>query len=60
MVDRDWLYRFVGIEIEMIVVLVAFLGHVSLLNRSGVNAQSAMERTSCRVSASSMLMLRIP
>lgn len=59
MVDRDWLHRFVGVEIEMIVVLVTFLGHVSLLNRSRVNAQSAMERTSCRVSASSVLMLCI-
>lgn len=58
MVDRDWLYRFVGIEIEVIVVLVTFLGHVSLLDRSRVNAQSSMERASCRVPASSVLMLR--
>ena len=58
MVERDWLYRLVGIEIEMIVVLVTFFGHVGLLDRSRMNAERAMQRTSCRVSAPSMLMLR--
>lgn len=59
MVERDWLYRFVGIEIEMIVILVAFFGHVGLLDRSRMNAQRAMQRASCRVFAPSMLMLHV-
>jgi len=38
MIDLDWLYRFVGVQVEMIVVLIAFLRHVSLLDRGRVNA----------------------
>lgn len=57
MVERDRLYRLVGIEIEMIVVLVTFFGHVGLLDRGRMNAERAMKRASRRVSASSMLVL---
>lgn len=57
MIDGDRLHGFVGIEIEMIVVLVAFFGHVSLLDRGRMNAQSTMEGTGCRVSASGMSVL---
>lgn len=57
MIDLDRLYGLIGVQIEMIVVLIAFLRHVRLLDRGRVNAQCAMKGTGSRVSATSMSML---
>lgn len=57
-VDLDRLYGFVGVQIKMIIVLIAFLRHVRLFDRGRVNAQGAMEGAGSRVSATSMSMLK--
>lgn len=57
MIDLDRLYGLVGVQIKMIIVLVAFLRHVRLLDRGRVDAQGVMEGTGGRVSATSMPML---
>lgn len=53
----DRLYGFVRVQIEMVVVLVAFLRHVGLLDRGGVYAQGAMKGSGGSVSAARMPML---
>ncbi|EZA53415.1 hypothetical protein X777_06496 [Ooceraea biroi] len=58
MINFDWLYRLIGVQVKMIVVLVTFLRHISLLNRGRVNAQSVMKGTGSHVSATGMSMLR--
>lgn len=57
-IDLDRLYGLVGVQIKMIIVLIAFLCHICLLDRGRVNAQGAMEGTGSRVSPTSMPMLK--
>lgn len=56
-VDLERLHGLVGVQIKMIVILVAFLRHVGLLDRGRMNAQGAMKGTGSRVSATSMPVL---
>lgn len=51
------LYRPVGVEIEMVIVLVALLGHVRGLQGRRVHAQGSMQRTRRGVSASRVTVL---
>lgn len=56
-VVSERLYGLVGIEIEVVIVLVAFLDHVGLLDGGRMNAQRAMKGTCRRVSATGVSML---
>lgn len=57
-VDLERLHGLVGVQIKMIVILVAFLHHVGLFDRGRVNAQGAMKGAGSRISATSMAMLK--
>lgn len=57
-VDLERLHGLVGVQIKMIVILVAFLRHVGWLDRGRVNAEGAMKGTGSRVSATSMPVLK--
>lgn len=57
MIELDRLYGFIGVQIKMIVILVAFLRHVRLLDCGRVNTQSAMKGSSSRISVTGMSML---